>query len=144
MVWTHFFRVCLTLNFSMRSIVQGVLFNWASLEFAKCWSVSNRFRKNVRVPDCPPPHDRKKSKCLEDLNVILILTRFRGGAVEAFFGGGQSRDVFRGGPVKKTPCIIWAIRKAFQCILQGVRFLRMSNICILYGYNRTSLHHSAR
>ena len=40
----------------------------------------------------------KESKCL----VILILRRFRGGPVEGFMGGGQSRDIFRGGPVKKT------------------------------------------
>ena len=31
-------------------------FNWASPEFAKCWLVSNWFKKkNVRVPDWPPP-----------------------------------------------------------------------------------------
>ena len=40
----------------------------------------------------------KKSKCL----VILILRRFRGEPVEGFMGGGQSRDIFRGGPVKKN------------------------------------------
>ena len=48
----------------------------------------------------PLPNDRKKSKCI----VILILRKFRGGPVEGFMGGGQSRDIFRGGPVKKTPC----------------------------------------
>ena len=32
-----------------------VFFNWPPRELAKCWPVSNRFRKNVRVPDCPPP-----------------------------------------------------------------------------------------
>ena len=37
------------------SNVQGGFFNWPPLEFAKCWPVSNRFRKNVRVPDRPPP-----------------------------------------------------------------------------------------
>ena len=46
-----------------------------------------------------PPNDRKKSKCL----VILILRRFRGGPVEGLMGG-QSGDIFRGGPVKKTHC----------------------------------------
>ena len=43
-----------------------------------------------------------------DVNGITSLRKFRGGAVEAFFfgGGGQSRDIFRGGPLKKTPCIL--------------------------------------
>ena len=51
-------------------------------------------------PRLAPPKDEKK--CL----VILILRRFRGGPVKGFMevGGGQSRDIFRGGPVKKTPC----------------------------------------
>ena len=31
----------------------------------------------------------------------LELFQSGGGAVRAFFGGGQSRDMFRGGPVKK-------------------------------------------
>ena len=34
--------------------VQSVSFNWASPKFAKCWPVSNWFKKNVRVPDWPP------------------------------------------------------------------------------------------
>ena len=32
-----------------------VFFNWPPRELAKCWPVSNRFRKNVWVPDWPPP-----------------------------------------------------------------------------------------
>ena len=39
----------------------------------------------------------------EDLNVILILKRFRGGKSRHLEGGG---DIFREGPVKKTPCMI--------------------------------------
>ena len=35
-------------------VVQGVFFNWAHPEFAKCRPVSNRFQKNDRVPDWPP------------------------------------------------------------------------------------------
>ena len=35
-------------------MIQGDFFNWASLEFAKCWPVSNQFQKNGRVPDWPP------------------------------------------------------------------------------------------
>ena len=34
--------------------VQGVFFNLAHPEFAKCRPVSNRFQKNDRVPDWPP------------------------------------------------------------------------------------------
>ena len=34
--------------------IQGGFFNWPPPEFAKCWLVRNRFRKNVRVPDWPP------------------------------------------------------------------------------------------
>ena len=44
--------------------IQGVFFNWAHPEFAKCRPVSNQFQKNDRVPDWPPPHDEKKTKCL--------------------------------------------------------------------------------
>ena len=39
-----------------------VFFNWPPPEFAKCWPVSNRFRKESQTG--PPPYDRKKSKCL--------------------------------------------------------------------------------
>ena len=38
-----------------RFFLQGVFFNWAYPEFAKCRPVSNRFQKNDRVPDWPPP-----------------------------------------------------------------------------------------
>ena len=41
-------------------VLQGVFFKWASPEFAKCWPVSNRFQKNVRVPDWPPLMIEKK------------------------------------------------------------------------------------
>ena len=34
--------------------IQGGFFNWPPLEFTKCWPVSNRFKKNGRVPDWPP------------------------------------------------------------------------------------------
>ena len=62
--------------------IQGVFFKWASPEFAVCWPVRNRFKKNGRVPDWPPLMI-EKSKFL----VILILKRFRGGPVEGFMGG---------------------------------------------------------
>ena len=38
------------------SYVQGVFLTAPPFpEFAKCWPVSNRLRKNVRVLDWPPP-----------------------------------------------------------------------------------------
>ena len=37
-----------------------------------------------------------------EVNVIPTLREIRGGASPSKFGGGQSRDIFRGGPVKKT------------------------------------------
>ena len=37
-----------------------------------------------------------------EVNMIPTLTKFRGGPVQANLGGGQSRDIFPGGPVKKT------------------------------------------
>ena len=37
--------------------------------------------------------------------MILILTRFRGSQSRHFLEGGQSRDIFRRGQLKKTPCI---------------------------------------
>ena len=48
-------QVHLTNRLTMSTILQGVFFNWPPFEFAKCWPASNQFRKNVRVPDCPPP-----------------------------------------------------------------------------------------
>ena len=69
-------------------------------EFAKCWPVRNRFRKNLRVPDWPPLYDQKKSKCLRTPMWFSYLQDL-GGASRGIFGGGQSRDILRGGPVKK-------------------------------------------
>ena len=40
-----------------------------------------------------------------EVNMIPTLREIRGGASPSKFGGGQSRDIFRGGPVKKPPCI---------------------------------------
>ena len=37
-----------------------------------------------------------------EVNVIPTLREIRGGPVQANLGGGQSRDIFRGGPVKKN------------------------------------------
>ena len=63
------------------------------------WNVTD-FKKNVRVPDWPPPYDQKKSKYL----VILIRRRLRGGPVEGFMGGA-SLETFSGeAQLKKTPC----------------------------------------
>ena len=42
--------------------IQGVFLTIPPPELAKCWPVSKRFQKIVRVPDWPPPpHDWKKS-----------------------------------------------------------------------------------
>ena len=35
--------------------LQGVFFNWASPEFAKCWPVSNRFKKKTLESQTGPP-----------------------------------------------------------------------------------------
>ena len=80
--------------------IQGGFFNWPSPEFAKCWPVSNWFQKNVRVPDWPPPVIEKRLSVWRseyDYNTKKI----QGGASPSKFGGGQSRDIFRGVPVKK-------------------------------------------
>ena len=50
--------------FGLYGYIQGDFFNWPPPEFAKCWPVRNRFRKNLRVPDWPPLYDQIKSKCL--------------------------------------------------------------------------------
>ena len=42
-------------NMNMKMKIQGDFFNWPPLEFAKCWPVSNRFRKNVKSPRLAPP-----------------------------------------------------------------------------------------
>ena len=61
----------------------------------------------------------------EDLNVILILKRFRGGASRGIFRGGQSRDIFRGGgQLKKTPSKnFWCFELIFSN-KQGCRTLQ--------------------
>ena len=41
-----------------------------------------------------------------EVNVIPTLREIRGGASPSKFGGGQSRDIFRGGPVKKITLYI--------------------------------------
>ena len=48
---------CCWINATLKSenVKQGVFSNWAYPEFAKCRPVSNRFQKNDRVPDWPPP-----------------------------------------------------------------------------------------
>ena len=54
-------------------------------------------------PRLAPPMIEKSLKVSEDLNVILILKRFRGGPVEVFFGGA-SLETFSGeGQLKKHP-----------------------------------------
>ena len=86
--------------------IQGDFFNWPPPEFAKCWPVRNRFRKNLRVPDWPPLYDQKKSKCLRTPMWFSYLQDL-GGASRGIFGGGQSRDILRGGPVKKITLYKW-------------------------------------
>ena len=116
----------------MSNDIQGVFFNWPPPEFAKCRPVSNQFEKIVRVQDWPPLCDCKKLKCSDwpplyklksldwegtgsvlrtfsiwggqsqNLHWHSILSQFRGGPVEAILGGGQSREIFGGGPVKKN------------------------------------------
>ena len=111
----------------------------ASAEFAKCWLECNWFqKKNVKSPRLAPPNDRKKSKCL----VTLILRRFRGGAVEGFMGG-QSRHIFRGGPVKKTPCM--TLTQSFISISFNICFIHQDSqqktLCWLkFSFNRWKVH----
>ena len=38
----------------------------------------------------------------DEVNMIQTLRKFRGGASPSKFGRGQSRDIFRGVPVKKN------------------------------------------
>ena len=87
-------------------MIQGDFFNWPPPEFAKCWPVRNRFRKNLRVPDWPPLYDQKKSKCLRTPMWFSYLQDL-GGASRGIFGGGQFRDIPRGGPVKKITLYKW-------------------------------------
>ena len=65
---------------------------------------THHFNKYIRVivPDWLSHLIKKKSLDVpEDLNVILILKRFREGQ-SRHFGGGQSRDIFRGASEKNT------------------------------------------
>ena len=42
-----------------------------------------------------------------EVNMIQTLRKFRGGPDQANLGGGQSRDIFRGGPVKKITLYVF-------------------------------------
>ena len=83
--------------------LQGDFFNWASPEFAKCWPVSDLFQKNVNVPDWPPLGIKNvKVFGISPLSAAILRTFSKWvGASQGVFWGGQSRDIFRGGPVKK-------------------------------------------
>ena len=56
--------------------------------------------------------------------MILILRRFRGGPVEGFMGGGQSRDIFRGGPVKKITLYIEQLFLRGENLFYGLNFVK--------------------
>ena len=71
-------------------IIQGVFYNRPPLEFAKCWPVSNWFWKNVRVPDCPPPHDQKMSKCVAKWIWFQHLEKLGGASPSNTFHGLSS------------------------------------------------------
>ena len=88
-------------------IYRVVFFNWASPEFAKCWPVSNWFQKNIRVPDWPPIG-------IENVKVFGI-SPFSAAILRTFpkQGGGQSRDIFRGGPVKKKHPVFQGFSQLF-------------------------------
>ena len=93
------------------------VFNWASPEFGKCWPVSNWFQKNIRVLDWPPIGiENVKVFGISPFSAaILRIFPKQGGPVEAFFGGGQSKDIFREGPVKKNHPVSWrTLSKAQQ------------------------------
>ena len=82
---THIITISCHHHHTIYLLNTGCFFNWPPREFAKCWRVSNRFRKNVIVPDCPPPHDWKKSKCLRTSMWFSYLKDL----------GGASRGIFR-------------------------------------------------
>ena len=83
----------------MTACSTGCFFNWPPPEFAKCWPVSNWFKKNVRVPDWPPLWS--ENACLSKWMWFHHFESLGGRPVEAFFGGGQSRGG-GGGAVKKN------------------------------------------
>ena len=77
--------------------VQGDFFNWTSSDF-----------KKMLKSQTGPPLESKMLKYLESpLSQLPYLELFqsRGGASQGIFGGGQSRDIFRGSPVKKHPVL---------------------------------------
>ena len=52
-----------------------------------------------------------------EVNMIPTLRKIRGGASPSKFGGGQSGDIVRGGPVKKSPCMISELSVALALYL---------------------------
>ena len=46
--------------------------------------------------------------------MIPTLRKFKGGPVQAYLGGGQSRDIFRGGPVKKNTLYLETYNTSFS------------------------------
>ena len=57
-----------------------------------------------------------------------------GGPVRAFFGGGQSRDIFRGGPVKKITLYIqsynYAITHKNDAFVAKIANSRLTKVCV--------------
>ena len=85
-------------NEDLQFELQGVFFNWASPEFAKCWLVSNWFKKKKRQsPRLAPPNDWKTSKCLAKCIWFQHLENLRGGQSKHIWGGPVSRH-FQGRP----------------------------------------------
>ena len=55
--------------------------------------------------------------------MIPTLKKLRGGASLSKLGGCQSRDIFRGVPFKKSPCISWLSKEIFVCIFKVLELL---------------------
>ena len=75
-----------------------------------------------------------------EVNMIPTLKNLEGGAIPSKFWGGQSRDIFRGGPVKKITLyiqdtndnrIIWSTMRPQNEF--DDKCLKL-NICLLEGF----------
>ena len=62
--------------------------------------------------------------------MITTLRKIRGGASPTKYGGGQSRDIVRGGLVKKMTLYMFTIKHNGHVALQGIFYFFNRLFCI--------------
>ena len=76
-------------NQNFRVDIQGDFFNWHPALFAKCWPVSNQFKKKHFSPRLAPPMIEKRPSVWQIECDSNTLFQFRGVSVQANLGGAS-------------------------------------------------------